>query len=81
MLLLVKVLNNLRRICPSLEHIKLDKRAAEAFPHLREVLKCHSQNTNYMIQFFKEPVIKNCSCKGCCDGLIDQARSDATTSL
>jgi hypothetical protein len=34
---LVKVLNNLRRICPSLEHIKLDKRGAEAFPDLLEV--------------------------------------------
>ena len=64
----------MRRICPSLEHIKLDKKGAEAFPELLEVLKCHSQSTDYMIQFFKEPVVKNCSCKGCCDGLIKPVR-------
>ena len=69
-----KVLRSLQIISPSLEHIKLDKKRVEEFLELVQVLKGHSQNTDYMIQFFKEPVNKNCTCKGCTTGIIKLVR-------
>jgi hypothetical protein len=68
------VLRSLQRISPSLEHIKLDKKRVEEFPDLVHVLKGHSQSTGCMIQFFKEPVNKNCTCKGCITGIIKLVR-------
>ncbi len=65
-----KVLRSLKRISPSLEHIKLDKKRVEETTELEQVLKGHSQSTDYTIQFFKEPVNKNCTCKGCTTGII-----------
>ncbi len=47
-----KVLAPLKKINPLLEHIKLDKKKAEAFPELLTVLKCHTQCSDFMIQFF-----------------------------
>jgi hypothetical protein len=45
----------LRKICPSLEHIKLDKKKSQAYPDLLKVLDEHTQSTDYMIQFWKKP--------------------------
>jgi hypothetical protein len=61
-------------ISPSLKHIKLDKKQAEQFPELQQVLKCHSQSTDYMIQLFKKAVVKNCTCKACTPGIMKLAR-------
>ena len=47
-----KVLAPLKKISPLLKHIKLDKKKAEAFPELLTVLQCHTQCTDFMIQFF-----------------------------
>ena len=70
-----KVLDPLRMIKPLLQHIKLDKKKAEAFPELLEVLKCHTQSTEFMIQFFKHAINKeNCICKACSAGIIKQVR-------
>ena len=58
-----KVLDPLRLINPLLQHIKLDKKKADAFLELLEVLKCHTRSTEIMIQFFKHSIIKeNCIC-------------------
>ena len=65
-----KVLDVLKAIDPDLKHIKLDKKHANAFPELLRVLKCHAQCTDYMIQFFKETLVSNCTCKGCNKGLF-----------
>jgi hypothetical protein len=69
-----KLLRSLQRITPSLEHIKLDKKRVEEFPELVQVLKGHSQSTDYTTQFFKEPVNKNCTCKGCTTGILKLVR-------
>ena len=69
-----KVLRSLQRISPFLEHIKLNKKRVEEFPELVQVLKGHNQSTDYMIQLFKEPVNKNCTCKGCTTGIIKLVR-------
>jgi hypothetical protein len=71
---MLKVLGSLRSICPALQHIKLDKKRAEEFPDLLQVLKSHSQSCDYMIQFFKEPLIENRKCKACNDRLIKHVR-------
>jgi hypothetical protein len=65
---------NLKRISPYLKHNQLDKRRENAFPYLLQVLKCHSQNTDYMIHFVKEPLMKNCSCKEFCNDLFKPVR-------
>jgi hypothetical protein len=44
-----KVLVVLRLINPLIHHIKLDKKKAEAFLELLEVLKYHTQSTEIMI--------------------------------
>ena len=69
-----KVLEPLKGISPLLQHIKLDKKKAEAFPDLLKVLECHTQSADCMIQFFKEPLVDNCKCKGCTEGIIQHAR-------
>ncbi len=70
----MEVVGTLKRVCPSLEHIKLDKKRAELFPDLLKVLECHSKSTDYMIQFFKEPLVQNCSCNGCNNRVIKPVR-------
>ncbi len=67
-------MDKLKRIAPNLEHIKLDKKQSEAFPELLQVLQCHAQCTDYVIQFFKESLVSNCICKGCSDGLFKLSR-------
>jgi len=67
-------LGTLKRIFPSLKHIKLDKKRAELFPGLLKVLECHTKSTDYMIQFFKEPLVENCSCNGCNNRIIKPFR-------
>ena len=37
-------------------------------------MKGHSQSTDYMIPFFKEPVNKNCTCKDYTMGIIKLVR-------
>ncbi len=69
-----KVLDKLKAIDPNLKHIKLDKKHAESSPDLLHVLKCHAQATDYMILFFKEPLVSNCTCEGCNNGLIKPVR-------
>ncbi len=71
---MINVLRPLKSISPSLQHIKLDKKRAESCPELVKVLECHSQSTDYMIQFFKEPLIESCVCKGCTNGLFKPIR-------
>ena len=71
---MVQVLRNLKSICPSLLNIKLDKKKAEAFPDILQVLECHSRSTDYMIQVFKESLVENCCCKGCRNGVIKDLR-------
>ena len=71
---MIELLGTLKSICPSLQNIKLDKKRAESFPDLLQVIECHSRSTDYMIRFFKEPVVKNCSCKGCSTGVIKVVR-------
>ena len=73
-----KVLDKLKAIDPNLKHIKLDKKHGEAFPDLLHVLKCHAQATDYMIQFFKEPLVSNCTCEGCNKGLFKPVRMPRT---
>ncbi len=68
------VLGPLKRISPGLQHIKLDKKKAEAFPELLKVLECHSRSSDFMIQFFKQPLIENCDCKACSDCLFNDVR-------
>ena len=69
-----KVVDILKKMSPDLKHIKLDKKASEKFPDLLKVLKCHAQSTDYMIQFFKEAVVKNCTCKACTASIIKLVR-------
>jgi hypothetical protein len=67
---MMHVLGTLKRICPRLQHIKLDKKKAETFPELLEVLKCHSRINDFMIPFFKKSLIEVCGCKACRDSLF-----------
>ena len=77
-----KVLEPLKGISPLLQQIKLDKKKAEAFPDLLKVFECHTQSTDCMIQFFKEPLVDNCKCKGCTEGIIGYpACAHATSSI
>ena len=71
---MIELLGTLKSICPSLQNIKLDKKRAESFPDLLQIFECHTRSTDYMIQFLKEPLVHNCSCKGCNDGLIKVVR-------
>jgi len=68
------VLKPLKGISPRLQHIKLDKKKAEAFPELLKVLKCYTRSTEFMIQFFKEPLIGDCDCEACNQDLFKPAR-------
>ena len=40
-----------------LQHIKLDKKEADDFPDLLEVLKGYTESTEFLIQFFEHPII------------------------
>ncbi len=71
---MINMLRPLKSISPSLQHIKLDKKRAESFPDLVKILECHSHSTDCMIQFFKEPLIESCVCKGCTNGLFKPIR-------
>ena len=71
---MMKVLGPLKSINPTLQHIKLVKKRAKPFPELLKVLECHTQSTDYVIQFFKEPLIENCPCKGCNNGIFKPLR-------
>ena len=68
------VLKPLRVISPSFQHIKLDKKKAEAFPELLEVLKCHTRSMEFMIQFKKNPTIGDFGCKVCKENLFKPVR-------
>ncbi len=70
---MTKVIGHLKGICPSLTHIKLDKKYAEAFPDLLQVLEYHSQSCDYMIQFFKEPRV-DCTPKACINNRFKHVR-------
>jgi hypothetical protein len=67
---MAQVLRILKSICPSLLNIKSDKKKAEPFPDILQVLECHSRNTDSIIHLFKEPSVESCSCKGCRNGVI-----------
>ena len=69
-----KVLDPLKKIEPLLQHIKLDKKKAESFPDLLLVLKNHTQSTDFMIQFFKKPLVENCNCKACNESVFKPVR-------
>ncbi len=71
---MIAALAPLKSISPSLEHIKLDKKKAESFPDMLKVMECHMRSTDYMIQFFKEPLVENCTCIGCSNGLFKHVR-------
>ena len=75
---MMNVLRALKRVSPNLKHIKMDKKQAQGFPDLLHVLECHTRIIDYIIQFFKEPLIENCSCKGCKDGIIKGVRMPRT---
>ena len=74
----MNVLSALKRVSPNRKHIKLDKKRAQGFPDLLNVLECHTRSIDYMIPFFKEPLIENCSCKGCTNGIIKVVRIPRT---
>ena len=60
-------------INPLLKRNKLDKKKAEAFLELLEVFRCHTQSTEFMINFFNHFVIKeNGICKACSAGIVKQ---------
>jgi len=71
---MIKMLRPLKSISPSLQHIKLDKKSAESFPEVVKVLECHAQSMDYIIEFFKEPLIESCACKGCTNDLFKPIR-------
>jgi len=75
---MTKVVDTLKKISPDLKHIKLDKKQSDTFPELLKVLQCHAQSTDYMIQFFKESLVSNCTCKGCMNGLFKPVRMPRT---
>jgi hypothetical protein len=70
---MMKALGTLKSIYPSFEHIELDKKRAEYFSDLLEDLKCHTKGTEYMIKFFKDPLLiptilaklRRCTLKSC----------------
>ena len=64
------VLRPLKKISPVLQHIKLDKKKADSFPELLLVLKNHTQSTDFMIQFLKQPRVENCNCQACSDNVF-----------
>jgi hypothetical protein len=64
----------LKTISPILKHIKLDKKHPKAFPELLQVLKCHTQSTDYIIIFFKESLVSSCTCEACTKGLFKPLR-------
>ena len=55
----------------------LDK-LKDIFPDLLRVLKCHARATDYIIQFFKESLVSNCTCEGCTKGLLKLVRMPRT---
>jgi len=71
---MMNVLSALKRVSPNLKHIKFDKKQAQGFLDLLHVLDCQTRSTYYMIQFFKEPLFENCSCKDCTYGIIKGVR-------
>ena len=71
---MIKVLGLLKSISPCLQHIELDKKRAKSCPDLLKMLECHTESTNYMIRFFKEPLIENFPCKECSNGLFKPMR-------
>ena len=48
----------------------MDKKRANSFPDMLKVMECDTQITDYMIQFFKKPLIENYKCNGCLNGLF-----------
>ncbi len=68
-----KVLDRLK-INPLLQHVKLDKKKAESFPDLLLVLKNHTKSTDFMIQFFKQPLVESCKCKACSENIFKLVR-------
>ena len=75
-----QVLRNLKIISPSLQNIKLDKKRAEVFPDLLQVLECHSTSCDYIIQFFKNHLIACLHLQGVHESLI-QAYPHANSSV
>jgi hypothetical protein len=54
-----RVVGPLRKIRLLLQHIKLDKKKADEFPELFLVLKNHTQSTDFIVQFCKQPRVEN----------------------
>ena len=67
---LEKMLDPLNKINPMLQHIELDKKKGEAFPELLTVLRCHTPCSDFMIRFSKQPLVENCDCKACIEGMF-----------
>ena len=68
------VLRPLSKISPLLQHIKLDKKKADSFPELLLDLQNHTQSTDFMVQFLKQPRVESCNCQACSDNVFKHVR-------
>ncbi len=71
--------NLLEKIQPGLGNVKLTRQnAVSKGPEILKVLKNHTNSSDYIIQFFKQPRVDNCDCKACKLDLFQPLRMPTT---
>ena len=60
----------LRRICPTFLNLsEINRSNISKYRELYDVMRCHSRNNAYLVQYFKQPSVTHCNCPACRLGL------------
>ena len=66
-----KLLAILRKISPSIgDHLQIDSSSIKKHPEIQKVLDNHSRGSAYFRQFFKRPLVAECGCVACREGMF-----------
>jgi len=68
-----KLLNVLRKVSPLIgDHLKIDATNIKKHPEIQKVLDNHSRGSAYFRQFFKRPLVAECDCVACREGMFSR---------
>jgi hypothetical protein len=66
-----KLLSILRKISPSIgDKLQIDSSNIKKHPEIQKVLDNHSRGSAYFQQFFKRPLVADCDCVACREGIF-----------
>ena len=66
-----KLLSILRKISPSIgDKLQIDSSNIKKHPEIQKVLDNHSRGSAYFRQFFKRPLVGECDCVACREGMF-----------